>query len=94
MAIVGALGMNAWNAVAMLAVISGVPAAASGRASGVVIFGFMAGLTSGGILTGEIANATDRYDAAWATFLVRALISMVLARTNRHVGSTAEVTLG
>lgn len=93
MAVVGALGMNAWNSVAMLAVISGVPATASGRASGVVIFGFMAGLTSGGILTGEIANATDRYDGAWTTFLFLALIAMGLARVNRSVGGRPEVVV-
>ena len=89
MAIVGSLGMNSWNSVAMLAVINGVPSTEAGRASGVVVFGFMAGLSIGGYYTGVIADVTGRYDVAWWTFLVLALLAMVIARNNRGVGRVA-----
>lgn len=90
MAVIGALGLNAWNSVAMLAVITGVPAALAGRASGVVVFGFMAGLSIGGFYTGLIETWTGRYDAAWVTFLVLATGAAVLAASNRGVGERME----
>ncbi len=86
MAVVGSLGLNSWNAVAMLAVIAGVPAALAGRASGVVVFGFMIGLSIGGVYPGLIEELTGRYDLAWATLLILALASALLALRNRELG--------
>ena len=78
-AVVSALGLNAWNAVAMLYVIIGVPQQASGRASGRVVMGFMTGLTVGGFLTGLVADVTGSYETAWASLLLLSLIATFLA---------------
>ena len=78
-AVVSALGLNAWNAVAMLYVIIGVPQQASGRASGRVVMGFMTGLTVGGFLTGLVADVTGSYETAWAALLPLSLIATFLA---------------
>jgi MFS family permease len=86
MAVVGALGLNAWNSVAMLAIITGVPPSLAGRASGVVVFGFMAGLSGGGFYTGVVETRTGRFDLAWWTFLVLAGCATVLASINRSLG--------
>jgi len=90
MAAVGSLGLNSWNSVAMLAVITGVPTALAGRASGVVVFGFMTGLSIGGVFPGLIEELTGRYDLAWATLLVLALVSSVLATGNKELGRIEE----
>jgi len=60
-----ALGHTAWNAVANLAVIMKVPTADAGRASGIVIMGFLMGLTLAGPVTGAIVDRWDQYVAAW-----------------------------
>tara|TARA_B100000579_G_C22816714_1_gene848305 strand:- start:562 stop:1704 length:1143 start_codon:yes stop_codon:yes gene_type:complete len=78
-AILSALGLNAWNAVAMLSVIIGVPQHQSGRASGRVVMGFMAGLTMGGFVTGLIADITGGYETAWAGLLVLSIMATLLA---------------
>tara|TARA_E500000331_G_C16857498_1_gene540525 strand:- start:76 stop:405 length:330 start_codon:yes stop_codon:yes gene_type:complete len=78
-AILSALGLNAWNAVAMLSVIIGVPQHQSGRASGRVVMGFMAGLTMGGFLTGLLADSTGGYETAWAGLLVLSILATLLA---------------
>ncbi|MEM1335921.1 MAG: MFS transporter, partial [Actinomycetota bacterium] len=53
-----AIGHTAWNAVANLAVIMNVPQRDAGRASGVIILGFLTGLTIAGPATGAIVDAT------------------------------------
>ena len=78
-AILSALGLNAWNAVAMLSVLIGVPQHQSGRASGRVVMGFMAGLTMGGFLTGLVADSTGGYETAWAGLLVLSILATLLA---------------
>jgi hypothetical protein len=78
-AVLSALGLNAWNAVAMLSVIIGVPQYQSGRASGRVVMGFMAGLTAGGFFTGLIADATGGYETAWAVLFLLSVIATLLA---------------
>tara|TARA_Y100001936_G_C15752850_1_gene497038 strand:- start:267 stop:584 length:318 start_codon:yes stop_codon:yes gene_type:complete len=78
-AVISAVGLNAWNAVAMLYVIIGVPQQASGRASGRVVMGFMTGLTVGGFLTGLVADVTGSYGTAWASLLLLSLIATFLA---------------
>lgn len=78
-AVLSALGLNAWNAVAMLSVIIGVPQHQSGRASGRVVMGFMAGLTMGGFLTGLVADVTGGYEVAWVSLLVLSIVATLLA---------------
>lgn len=75
-----AIGHAAWNAVAMLAIIIGVPKSQAGRASGTVMFGFLSGLAVGAPLAGLLIDATGSYQplfigatllAAIAAFSVR-----------------------
>jgi len=63
----------------MLSVIIGVPQYQSGRASGRVVMGFMAGLTAGGFFTGLIADATGGYETAWAVLFLLSVIATLLA---------------
>ncbi len=71
-AVLSAFSMVAWNAVGMLAVIRGVPSSLAGRASGVVLFGFLGGLTIGAPLVGAIVDRTDSYSTAWIVMFVAA----------------------
>lgn len=76
-----AVGTNAWNAVAMLAIIMLVTQAQAGRASGIVMFGFLGGMAIAGPITGWIVDATDSYRGVWlgsaATTLVAASLMTV-----------------
>lgn len=78
-AVISAVGLNAWNAVAMLYVIIGVPQQNSGRASGRVVMGFMSGLTIGGFFTGLAVDVTGAYETAWASLFVLSVIATLLA---------------
>lgn len=86
-AVVGSVGMNSWNSVAMLAVISGVPLALAGRASGVVVMGFMVGLSLGGVFPGLVETWTGTYTAAWAVLLVLAGVAASLATFSKDLGN-------
>lgn len=78
-AFLAAVGLAAWNAVAMLAIIVGVPAHHAGRASGIVMFGFLAGLAIGPPLAGLAIDAADSYQPVWITALALTVASAVLA---------------
>ena len=73
-----AIGVAAWNAVAMLAVILTVPRSQSGRASGIVMLGFLGGLGIGSPLAGWSIDLTDSYQPMFAAALALALASAVL----------------
>lgn len=60
-----AIGIAAWNAVAMLAVITRSPAGGSGRASGIVMLGFLGGLTISGPIAGFVVDAGGDYNPVW-----------------------------
>ena len=64
-AIVGGASYGSWNAVGMLAVISGAGRAATGRASGIVVFGFLTGLGIGPPIFGAIIDRTGSYTPMW-----------------------------
>ncbi|MGB5187836.1 MAG: hypothetical protein WBO84_12010, partial [Acidimicrobiia bacterium] len=64
-AIVIALGSSSWNSVGMLAVMIEAGVAATGRASGVVLFGFLTGLGLGPPVFGAIVDSTGSYDLMW-----------------------------
>ena len=81
-----AVGVGAWNAVAMLAVIVSVPRATAGRASGVVAFGFLGGLTVGSPITGVVVDRWDTYQPIWLAALVLSLISAVVV-SERFTGT-------
>ena len=84
MSLLAGFTMMSWNAVAMLAVITGIPAALAGRASGTVMLGFMSGLSIGGLLTGYIAEWTGSFDLVWTGFAVCAAGATVLALVMRR----------
>ncbi len=74
------VGFSAWNAVAMLAIIMAVPASLSGRASGIVLFGFLGGLAIGGPVAGMAIDATGgAYSLVWIGSAVLAALSVMAA---------------
>ncbi len=76
--------LMSWNAVAMLAVITGVPVALAGRASGIVMLGFMSGLSIGGLAAGYVYEQTGSFSVVWASFAVCAVGATLLALTMRR----------
>lgn len=64
-AVLVAIGYAAWNAAAMLAVIMGVPARTSGKASGTVMLGFLGGLAVGAPIAGLTVDTTGGYTLVW-----------------------------
>ena len=58
-----------WNAVGMLAILRTASAEDTGRASGVVLFGFYGGFVSSPILFGAIVDTTGSYVPAWSLVL-------------------------
>ncbi len=70
-----AIGHTAWNAVANLTVIMKVDQRDAGRASGVIILGFLMGLTIAGPSTGALVDATGRYELVWWASAALAVIS-------------------
>ncbi len=72
------VGIGAWNAVAMLAVIVSVPKAAAGRASGVVMVGFLGGLSIGSPIAGAIVDRWDTYQPVWLGALALSIVSSLL----------------
>lgn len=65
---------SAWNSVGMLAVINKT-GYATGRSSGVVLFGFLIGLGIGPPLYGATVDATGSYTAMWMISLAAAAAS-------------------
>ncbi|HKZ19975.1 MAG TPA: MFS transporter [Acidimicrobiia bacterium] len=80
------LSASAWNSVGMLAIIFMVPATSAGRASGVVLFGFLAGLGLGAPVFGWSVDALGTYLPGWLTaaglFAAGWIVAMSLPRTN------------
>ncbi|WP_419946128.1 MFS transporter [Candidatus Poriferisodalis sp.] len=84
MSLLAGFTMMSWNAVAMLAVITGVPVALAGRASGIVMLGFMSGLSIGGLVAGYVYEQTGSFSVIWVSFAVCAAGATVLALTMRR----------
>ena len=88
--VLNAVGTNAWNAVAMLAVIMFVTSGTAGRSSGVVMFGFLGGLAVAGPTAGAIVDRTGSYDAVWLGVMAVSLVAgAIMFVTDRHRSSTA-----
>ncbi len=64
-AILYAFGHIAWNAVVNLAIITSVRNADAGRFSGIVMLGFLFGLTIGTPITGWVVDTFDSYQPVW-----------------------------
>ena len=79
-------GINVWNAVGMLAVVSVVPEEAAGHASGVVQFGFLMGLALGAPIFGAVVDATGSYLPGWlgVTFICLMASLLTVFRRSRH----------
>jgi predicted MFS family arabinose efflux permease len=75
--IVIAFTVSAWNVVAMLAVLRSVPTQASGRATGVVLMGFLGGLTVAAPLVGYVIDLSGSYRPTWAALGALALAGAV-----------------
>jgi MFS family permease len=87
-AIVIGLGSSSWNSVGMLAVMIEAGVAATGRASGIVLFGFLTGLGLGPPVFGRIVDIAGSYDVMWVLSATAALsacaVVMAWGRTVRH----------
>ena len=84
-ALLYAIGHAAWNAVAMLAIIMGVPQREAGRASGAVMFGFLGGLAVGAPIAGLAIDATDSYQPVWVAAIILAIAAAAVAElAERH----------
>ncbi|MGA0239546.1 MAG: MFS transporter [Acidimicrobiales bacterium] len=81
-----ALGHTAWNAVINLAVIVNVPTAQAGRATGIIILGFLMGLTIAGPVAGFIVDERGSYELVWWLSVVLAGVSAVLVKRSPRVG--------
>ena len=88
-----AVGIAAWNAVAMLAIIMFFSKAQAGRASGVVMLGFLGGMS----ISAPVAGFTvDRIGVYWPVWAVAAALAAIAAasmwfdttgRTPDHTGA-------
>jgi len=63
--IVTGVTSSSWNSVGMLAVIDHAGVEKSGRASGVVMFGFLTGLGVAPTILGWMVDRTDSYTSMW-----------------------------
>jgi len=80
-AILGAFSVSAWNSVAMLRVLNGVPSASTGRASGIVLSGFLGGLAIGAPVVGWSVDQWNSYTPAWFALAFLALVAALVARS-------------
>jgi MFS family permease len=67
-----AVGSSSWNSVGMVAVMVEAGVAATGRASGIVLFGFLTGLGIAPPIFGAIIDHTGSYDVMWLLSAVTA----------------------
>lgn len=72
-----AVGIGAWNAVAMLAIITVVPKVLAGRASGIVMLGFLGGLSIGSPIAGWVVDRWGSYQPVWTACLILAVLAMM-----------------
>ena len=88
-----AIGIAAWNAVAMLAIIMFVSSGDSGRNSGIVMMGFLSGLTISAPLAGLAVDHWNTYRPVWATSMVLCAAAAVLILRTRpgSVGPGSDV---
>ncbi len=68
----------AWNAVGMLAVIREASRERAGAASGVVVFGFLGGLTLGPWAFGTLIDLTNGYTASFVMVAVSFVVSIAI----------------
>jgi sugar phosphate permease len=80
-----AVGIGAWNAVAMLAIIMVVPKVLAGRASGVVMLGFLGGLSISSPVAGWVVDRWGTYQPVWVACVVLAALAVLSLSTSPEV---------
>jgi len=79
---------SSWNSVGMLAVIEHAGEKQSGRASGIVMLGFLGGVGIGPTVFGWLVDRTDSYTPMWLTSLMvlgsAAVLSVWWTRRSQH----------
>lgn len=78
--VLAAFTVVAWNVVAMLAVIRSVRPEDSGRATGIVLLGFLGGLTISAPAVGFVVDRVDSYRPAWIALGIIALTGALVVR--------------
>jgi MFS family permease len=71
------IGPSSWNSVGMLGLIVFAGPEAAGRASGIVLSGFLVGLGVGPPLFGWMVDTSGTYTAVWSASIVAALLALV-----------------
>lgn len=79
-AILTGFSASAWNSVGMLAVIETVTPSQAGRASGVVLLGFLGGLGIGAPAFGYSIDRLGTYGPSWTAIGVSFLLGLVVMR--------------
>jgi len=85
-AVLIALGSSSWNSVGMLAVMIEAGIGSTGRASGIVLLGFLTGLGVAPPVFGAIIDRTGSYDLMWLlSALTATAAGIVIAAWRRSV---------
>jgi MFS family permease len=77
-AVLTAIGSSSWNSVGMLSMIVIAGPSGAGRASGVVMFGFLIGLGAGPPIFGRLVDSTGSYTTVWWLAAVASLGAVAL----------------
>jgi MFS family permease len=94
-AVLIALGSSSWNSVGMLAVMVEAGVASTGRASGIVLFGFLTGLGIAPPIFGAIVDRTGSYNLMWLLSAGAAMgAAAVIAAWGRAARDTATRPIG
>ncbi len=89
-----ASGSSSWNSVGMLAVMVEAGIGSTGRASGVVLFGFLTGLGIAPPIFGAIVDRTGSYDLMWLlSALSAAAAGAVIVVWNRAGSARGSTTV-
>lgn len=72
------LSSSSWNSVGMLAVMNEAGTAATGKASGLVVFGFLTGLGLGPPIYGAMVDAAGSYTLMWWTSIGASAATLIL----------------
>ncbi len=78
-AVLYALGHISWNAVVHLAIINTVPQQDAGRFSGIIMLGFLFGMTIGAPITGWVVDTYDSYQPVWYGAALLAVLAAGIA---------------
>jgi cyanate permease len=93
-AVLTAVGSSSWNSIGMLSIIVIAGPSGAGRASGIVMFGFLVGFGAGPPLFGRLVDSTGSYTSVWWIAAVASLGAVALmAAWSPHTASRRAVAL-